>query len=243
MGHLRISTDAIDRIVANVLGHLSPIAHDAPAAGAPDQDALPDDLAKSHDNLESSERSELNSVALQARVVTASAIEGIAAGTEVVVSSKAIVTPAALDVIKARDIRMVVQEETKSAHAGVRPTDHTRVTTAYIVRHTESLQRAWEEFSPTSKTELLGCPDDAAQMTMSAICRGDSEACFIFAEQAHRAACFANRNEKVRAVVAGNVGDVIEIRKQIRANVWCVNPTGRSYFELRNLFNAIRKNS
>jgi hypothetical protein len=57
----------------------------------------------------------------------------------------------------------------------------------------------------------------------------------------HRAACLANRNAAVKAVAVRDASDVRQVRKQLRANVWCVDPENKRWFELRNLMRAIEK--
>ena len=36
-----------------------------------------------------------------------------------------------------------------------------------------------------------------------------------------------------------DAGEVRTIKQQLRANVWCIDPTGRTWFELRNLLRSI----
>ena len=61
----------------------------------------------------------------------------------------------------------------------------------------------------------------------------------IFAEQTHRAACLANRHERVKAVAIQSAQEVKQIRRQLRANVWCLDPGARSFFELKTLLQQI----
>jgi hypothetical protein len=61
----------------------------------------------------------------------------------------------------------------------------------------------------------------------------------ILAEQTHRAACLANRHERVKAVAVRDAGEMRAIRKQLRANTWCIDPSGRSWFELRSRLKSI----
>src|SRR5690606_12225821 len=111
-----------------------------------------------------------------------------------------------------------------------------------VVHSTDAVERVWEDIRNSWRRELLGCPDDAATQAISAICRGETSTVAILATQTHRAACLANRNEQVKAVAIRDAGDVRTIRKQLRTNVWCLDPTGRSWFELRTLLRAITHN-
>ena len=108
-----------------------------------------------------------------------------------------------------------------------------------IVQNTDAIDRLWNDLSSTWRRELLGCPDDAAKLATSAVCRGETSTIVIFAEQAHRAACLANRNDRVKAVAIHDAGEVRTIKNQLRANVWCLNPTDRTWFQLKNLLRAI----
>ena len=103
------------------------------------------------------------------------------------------------------------------------------------------MERLWSDLQGAWRRELLGCPDDAAKLAISAIARGETNTAVILAAQTHRAACLANRNEAVKAVAIRDAADVPVVRKQLRANVWCGDPSGRSWFELRNLMRAISK--
>jgi hypothetical protein len=80
-------------------------------------------------------------------------------------------------------------------------------------------------------------------LAISAICRGETLTVVILAEQVHRAACLSNRNDNVKGAAVTGPGDIKAVRKQLRANVWCVDPGQRSYFELKNIFREIHRNS
>jgi hypothetical protein len=108
-----------------------------------------------------------------------------------------------------------------------------------VVRNTPSVDQLWTDLNGRWKRELLGCPDDAAKLAIGAICRGETSTVVVLAEQTHRAACLCNRNDKVKAAAVTDTADIKAVRKQLRANVWCVDPGQRSYFELKNLFREI----
>lgn len=215
-----VSNATIDRIVANVLNQLSP--PDAPVAPAP-QPESPANLT------------------LTERVITAETLDSIPAGATVAVGAQSILTPSANDLIRERGLEIIRTQNTAATDSATSSVSETTspAMAAYIVRHTDPLHRALQDQLGNAAQELLGCPDEAAQLAISAICRGEVTTVLIFAEQTHRAACFANRNEAVKAVVVRDIGDVKSVRKQLRVNVWCIDPTNRSYFELRNLFREI----
>jgi hypothetical protein len=187
-------------------------------------------------------------VQISERIVTAEVLNERVNGSRVIiVGPKALVTPAAWDLVRERDLTLrrsdaklqaadlsQTTSAEKKAPAGQRPL-------LFLVRNTDAVERLWSDLQGTWRRELLGCPDDAAKLAISAIARGETNTAVILAQQAHRAACLANRNDVVKAVAVRDAADVPVVRKQLRANVWCVDPSARSWFELRNLIKAINK--
>jgi len=212
---LSLSSSTIDRIVSNVLHQLG----GGRSAVEPVLTA-PNSSSENH---------------IDDKVITADSIAGFPVGSRVVVSPNAIVTPAANDTI--RELKLVIVEGVKETCSGSSTSKSAASRVAIVVHHTDAVERIVNEFA--LQKELLGCPDDAATFAIGEICRGGVEAALIFAEQTHRAACFANRNNKVKAVIVSDGGDVKAVRKQLRANTWCVDPTGKTYFEMRNLVKSI----
>ena len=111
---------------------------------------------------------------------------------------------------------------------------------ALIVASAPAVERVIADVLPGARTELLGCPDDAAALAIAEIARGGFSQAVIFAVQTHRAVCLANRHASVKAVAVRDASDAMAIRKQLRANVWCIDPTDRRYFELRNMLKALQ---
>ncbi len=243
---MSLSSNTIDRIVANVLHQLG-----GGSADVPKSRELPHS-GKENSNPAFPSGDSAKSRSLSEKVLTAESFEAIQCNQSVTVLTNAIITPAAYDLIKERKLVIVRTSviqgsaELGSAEQGGSKSSSKQIKiqtlNCYIVKHTESVVRVIAELGPSHK-DLLSCPDDAAKAAISAICRGEAETVLIFVEQVHRAACFANRNEKVKAVVIADNGDIKEVRKQLRANVWCINPTGRSYFELRNLMKGLKVES
>ena len=216
---MTLNTAAIDRIVANVLSTLSPqVATAAPAADE--------------------QKSAVPASRLSEAVITAEHLEQCSLGQKIELSAKAIITPAAQDVIRDRQLQVYRISAGEKSASNSHTLPAINKLSAAIVRHTSAIAQALEETASVRK-ELVSCPDDAAKYAISEICRGEATSVLIFAEQTHRAACLANRNQKVKAVAVRDQADVVAVKKQLRANVWCFDPTDRSYFELRNIFKAI----
>lgn len=227
----------IDRIVSGVLTQLrgtTPRAAREPVAEAPSR---PQPVETR------SESAARNVVELSAKVVTAEVIESVGRGVQrVVVGAKTIVTPAAWDVAKLRGVtverlakRAVGKAASSASPSGAEgATDHGPL--VIIVHHTDAVGRVWEDLQSTWRRDFLGCPDDAAKLAISEVARGGVSQVVILANQTHRAACLANRHASVKAAAIRDVVEIPAVRQQIRANVWCLDPTGKSWFELKRLF-------
>ena len=184
-------------------------------------------------------------IEISERIVTADVLKDRVNGSRSVhVGAKALVTPAAWDFIREHGL-ILSRSDSKSASTSA-ANEKTPVAAEtkvgpllIVVRSTEAVERLAADMQGAWRGELLGCPDDAAKLAIAELSRGGASQVVIVAEQAHRAACLANRNEAVKAVAIRDAGEVSVVRKQLRANVWCVDPTGRRWFELRNLLRAI----
>lgn len=217
---MTLTAETIDRIVANVLGQLGTAEK---SASTPAQsDNTTDDAIELADS-----------------VVTAALLEPMTPGARIVVGRKSIITPSASDIVRERRLNIQRINDQDSLGRGRQRGSSTGCRlSAAIVQYPETLQQAIQEISPQTQ-ELFGCPDDAAKFAISEICRGAADRVLVLAEQAHRAACLANRNGKVKAVCVQDSGDIKAARTQLRVNTWCINPTGRSYYEFKNIFRVI----
>ena len=233
----------IDHIVANVLKQLGTRSGAAPAATS----SKAADTAAVH-----SQRS--GSIRIEERVITAELLAERVNGVATIdIGSKAILTPSARDFISQRGLRIDRgTKDTAQAVSGsspgpvsggaVRPASAINDKRLLIVvRNSDAVSRLWCDVQSAWTRELLGCPDDAASLTIREIARGAVQTVVILAEQTHRAACLANRSPAVKAAAVRDAGDVAQVRRQLRANAWCIDPASRNWFELRNLFNAILK--
>lgn len=230
-----LDSTTVDQIVANVLKQLSAngggtesVKGQGPRAKGQEPQATP--LALSP---------QPSTISLSDRVITGDLLAEKATGaTQIVVPDKAILTPTAHDFLKASKAQLIrasaagAKAPASSAATGVTSWKLITVTsTPAVARLTGELGASWSR-------EILGCPDDAATLAISAICRGESGGVVILAKQHFRAACRANRHDKVRAVPVTSPADVQSAREQLRLNCITIDPTGRSYFELKNTINA-----
>ena len=185
-------------------------------------------------------------VQISERIVTAGVLnERVNGSRVVVVGPKALVTPAAWDLVRERNLTLRRGDSQLQASDGGGTKSLSVVVSTklspllIVVRNSDAVERLWTDLQGKWRRELLGCPDDAAKLAIAELSRGGASSVVILAEQTHRAACLANRNDAVKAVAVRDAADVPVVRKQLRANVWCVDPSGRSWFELKNLLRAI----
>ncbi len=239
---MQIDTSIIDRIVAGVLTQLG--------TGG--------EGARGHVTAETQRRGgSAEGVAIDANVVTADVLlECMKGESRILVTERAIVTPAAWDAARERGVEIIKQSPrvTPRGSATQRDPDHRLNGESHgalpvglellliVVRGTNAVEQLGGDLAATWRRELNSNPDEAASCAISAICRGEASTIVIFVEQTHQTACLANRNEQVQAVAIVDPGDVRRVHSQFKANVWCVDPTGRSWFELRNLVRAISDN-
>jgi hypothetical protein len=226
---MTVDSSLVDRIVHGVLQQLgtappaartAPTAKPAPAASTPPPSA-PAKVGTDH--------------RLAQAVITGRLIEEQVPRTAsaVVVPPRAIITPAALDVLRAR--KLVIRRETAPGHQAPPATG---ALLALVVRNSPAVERLCRQ--KACRRELLGCPDDAARLAISSLARGDAAAIVIFAAQNHRAACFANRNAAVKAAAVSSYESLRSVLEQLRVNLLCIDPTALSDFELTRMIDLFQ---
>ncbi len=211
---MRTEREQIDRIVREVLSRLSASAAAYQSNGH--QPSPPD------------------RVIFTETVITGDMLsERGAADQAVDIGEAAILTPTARDWIRSRNI--TVRRVTKHRNNTIQQTKHD--TAVVVVNSTSVLEELLADagLSPQS----FDCPDDAAESAAERITSGIAGQAVVFAVWCHRAAMLANRHAKVRAAVIHEIPDVRRIAKQMKPNVWCLDPTDRGYIELRNLHRQI----
>jgi hypothetical protein len=252
-----LDPQTIDRIVAGVLQQISTNRNGPPVGGAAETPRRGGDVEQSFSREASPSATGAGQAVLTSNVVTAEMlIAAQTGGSRIVVSERAIVTPAAWDAAREHGIE-IARQSPRAKSRGYEPAggdqsnQRERVDATHgawpvglapllvVVKSTEAVERLRDDLRGRWRRELLGCVDEAAALAVSAICRGETATVVVFAEQTHRAACLANRNERVKGVAIADASDVRAVRMQLRANVWCVDPAGRSWFELRNLLRTI----
>lgn len=224
-----LDSTAVDQIVANVLRQLSAVGGDLREARGERRETKA---------IADSPLSSLVST-LTDRIITGDLLTEKATGaTQIIIPDKAILTPTAYDFLKASKAQLI-RSSAAGAKTGTAKTDSAITSWKLVtVTSTPAVARFSGELGAGWSKEILGCPDDAASLAISTICRGESGGVVILSKQHFRAACRANRNDKIQAIPVSDPAGVKSAREQLRLNVIAIDPTGRSYFELKNTITA-----
>jgi hypothetical protein len=147
-----------------------------------------------------------------------------------VISPKSIVTPAAVDWLRERNIdwsRGVADAASPQKSANWR---------TIVALSTPGVEAVLS--STDWPRDLAGCWKEAAERATASICRAEADGIVVFTRAAVAVACQANRNERIRAAVVQSVGCVESARRSMGANVLVIDPRKKSFIELRNILRA-----
>lgn len=170
-----------------------------------------------------------SAVRIHEAVITAALLEERLDGRQAIsIERRALLTPSAQDLIRERNVAVQRLASARKQTA--------RLGTKFIVVTTHP---SIDDLCAEAIRELAGSTDEAAKQSISAICRGEVDRVVVFTDRPHRAACLANRNDRIRAAVASDAGDVRSVAQEFSVNVWCVDPSSRSSFELAQLWKTI----
>lgn len=171
-------------------------------------------------------------------VITAALLEERAtAAGPILIGAKSVLTPSARDFLAKRSDRW---SRSNGKHGG--PIQKAKW--LCIVAHSTpavaaALSMIDKEPIATWKHELAGCHREAASRAIDAICRGECEGVLVLTSKPEAVACRANRNEKVRAAGIATVARIRAIRNDLQANVYAIDPSNVSAFELKKLMQEI----
>ena len=179
------------------------------------------------------------------RVVTAELLASRLNGqkwAKVAICPKAVITPSAFDYLRTHKIVW----HRNTAEAAPNPIQPMTRWKALIVTATPGVLQAVEHaesqtFGKQWSHELLSSADEAISASTSALCRGDASGIAVFADHAELIACRTNRNEKVNSAVVSDVQLIPALKQYMNLNLMVVRPSGRSFFELRNLLKEFGK--
>lgn len=243
-----MSDELIDRIVRGVLETLQSPAvtvRSSPVAVTPPTVAVSSPPSAAIRSMTPA----ASPLALGEMVITGAALEAAWKNhTEILVASKAIVTPSARDFLKKRKIEVLrtgSRPAANPAKPGSSPTApavetnstvHWRV---FVVQSHPQLDRVLED-APRGTSAKLDCVvpgtiNEATSAAITALTRAEIDGGILLAHQTLVAACKANRNSSIRAAAIRTVADLNEARRLLAPNLICLDPAGKSYFELRNI--------
>jgi hypothetical protein len=241
----------VEKIVGEVMHRLRPASQ--PVRPAPtDTDRREEGVnppsqtgLKGHGPLGGLTSSARQDLAVTDRVVTAELLASRLNGqkwAKVAICPKAVITPSAFDYLR---IHKIVWHRNTAVAAPdpIKPVTHWK---ALIVTATHSVLQAVEyiekqTFGKQWSHELLGGVDEAVSAATSAINRGEVSGLAVFADHAELIACRANRSERVDAAVVSDVQLIPALKQYMNLNLMVVRPSGRSFFELRNLLKEFGK--
>jgi hypothetical protein len=208
----------IEQIVAEVMRRLMPNSATAPV---------------------SSEANNRHEVVLADSVITADLLSEKSSGRKwISVTSKAIVTPSARDWLRHNNVELI---RGVASGTGSQPIESGRL----VITHSsdQTIDRVLEDASRQSSggwnRKSVESVDEAAKKAIGELRRESSRVIVVLTSEPEVAACLANRNEKVRAAVVADAAAVARVKSGLDGNVFVVDPTGRSFFEMRNLLRRI----
>lgn len=209
----------VERVVREVLARLS--AGNTPAAARPA-------------TIETSKK-DIGELALGEKLITLAALQGQLAGvTRLSVLAKAVITPAARDLLREQKIA-VVRGMSAGAKAAVSGSLLVGVaeTSFDVTKLLSRLRESGVELEQLAKTGLASvCAEVAEGVALG------GKLGLILAGHGPAALCLANRRRGVRAVLGQRIEDVDRALKTIGANLLVVEPARTSWFELRRSVEA-----
>ncbi len=225
----------VAKIVGEVMHRLRPVAQSVRPEPTAPRAVLP-----SAPSIQSS-----TTFAITDRVVTGELLASRLNGqkwAKVAICPKAVITPSAFDYLRSHKIVW----HRNTAEAAPNPNKPITRWKALLVTATQNVLQAIEHtenqtFGKQWSHELLSTADEAVSNATNALCRGEASGIVVFAEHAELICCRANRNEKVNSAVVSDVQLIPALKQYMNLNLMVVRPTGRSFFELRNLLKEFAK--
>jgi hypothetical protein len=209
----------IDRIVANVLEQLQPATPRAVMKAAPIQNAT--------------------AVALPDAVITADILSAaVKPGQTVQIGTKSLLTPSAKDWLRQHQIDWRRGSTTDSGKGTMSPSLRGQLLLSTVnttVRGAaDSVFRALSNW----QRQIGGSAKEVVETAIRSITAAECHRVLITSRDAELVACLANRHASVRAAVAMSADHVRRMDARLSPNVIVIDPTERSFVELRNLFRA-----
>ena len=176
-------------------------------------------------------------VELTASVITADLLEANArAGQPLKIGRRSILTPSARDWLHTKRIDWSrIDRLASSGISTVKGAALWQLIVQTVTPTVKALHDGLKRQPDGWKIELVGQPVEAATLAIGAINKAEHDGVAILSEFAEIIACRANRNERVRAAVISDRKQLDLTMQHLGVNVVCINPTGRTFVEMRNL--------
>lgn len=171
---------------------------------------------------------------LLAAIITADILEAaVKPGQPLRIGRASILTPSARDWLNSNKVSWTRQDRTggTTTSGKVRWQIILQTVTPTVRALHDTLRRMTEGW----KIDLVGQPSEAVTLAVNRVNTAECDGVVIFTEHAEMIACYANRNERVRAAVVHDTKQWEQVLRTLSANVVCISPVGRTFIELRNL--------
>ncbi len=155
-------------------------------------------------------------------VVTTEQIAQCPVGTSIRVKANAVVTPAAVDMLRDRNVTL---RRSSDARQDVSRPERVRMVSTVSNFDLQPLCEALRRQGVSPQTKETSSLIEAIQMAVDHIRAGGSRAVVLTGKTA-AAVCMANRADGVRALHAGNVEEVERACKEIAPNLLVLDPAG-----------------
>lgn len=227
----------IERMVREVLNQTQPRAtvRDDTATTSPTAETLLTVPAVGTPNTEN--KTTLPAV-IRERVITADVLEEQAKpGSKIVIAKRAIITPSAQDFL--RNNRITVERQETTQAGGSQDSVTWKVLISGVTEHAIRAIDAVCQQRRSVTREVIGNAIESATAAISSISRAEVAGIVVVTSSPETVACRANRNTVIRAAVVNDLAAWSGIQSQLKPNVVCIGPQGRSFMELQNLLNKV----
>lgn len=221
-----VATDSalIDRIVSNVLAQLEPAVSTRAILAEP-----PAVITASV--------SKPVAIELLDSVITAKLLQDRAANAAALrFGPKSLLTPSARDWLHTRKITWSRESTSTPASAAAR--NQRRLLLSTITPTVRAVQSTLSRELPGWGCDLIGKASEVVETVVRLISTAEAELVVAISDRAELIACYANRSAKVRAAVVTSIETMTSMAKHLGANVIVLDPSGKSYIELRNILRA-----
>lgn len=166
---------------------------------------------------------------LQDRAATASALR---------FGPKSLLTPSAHDWLRARKLSWSREVGASINNSTASTASKRRLLISTVTPTVRAVQSTLSRELPGWGCDLIGKATEVVETATRLLATAEAELVVAFSDRAELITCYANRSPKIRAAVASSIETLTAMAKSLGANLLVIDPTGRSYIELRNILRA-----